>query len=75
MASVELDDAYYSSNIDKDFRKFLNLNGILYFMNLLLPNGLTSAPRIFTKILKPVFSKLSRRISLSLLFGRLLAHG
>ena len=25
-----------------------------------LPNGLSSAPRIFTKILKPVFSALSK---------------
>lgn len=59
MASVDLKDAYYSVSIAPEYRKFLRFiwNGRLYQYTC-LPNGLTSAPRIFTKIMKPVFSKL-----------------
>lgn len=57
MGSIDLKDAYYSVAIRGEFRKFLcfQWGGKMYHFNA-LPFGLTSAPRIFTKILKPVFS-------------------
>ena len=59
MASIDLQDAYYSVNIHKQYRKFLKFiwNDQLYQFTC-LPNGLSSAPRWFTKLLKPVFSNL-----------------
>ena len=59
MASIDLKDAYFTVNFDPKFRKYLRFvwNEQLYeFVGM--PNGLTSAPREFTKILKPVFAKL-----------------
>lgn len=59
MASVDLKDAYYTVPIHKDHQKFLKFKfkGSL-FKYTCLPNGLSSAPRIFTKLLKPVYSTL-----------------
>ena len=59
MASIDLRDAYYSVPIHSDHRKYLKFTwqGRLYQFKV-LPNGLSSAPRLFTKILKPVFAKL-----------------
>jgi hypothetical protein len=59
MGSIDLTDAYYSIKIDESDRKFLRFlwEGRLYEF-CRLPQGLTSAPRIFTKILKPVFAHL-----------------
>ena len=50
MASVDLKDAYYTVPIHSDHQKFLKFmfNGTLYQYTC-LPNGLSSAPRIFTK--------------------------
>ena len=59
MASIDLKDAYFTVNVDQKFRKYLRFywNNQLYeFIGM--PNGLTSAPREFTKILKPIFAKL-----------------
>ena len=59
MASIDLKDAYYSVNIDPSNRKYLRFiwNNSLYQFTC-LPNGLSSAPRWYTKLLKPVFSQL-----------------
>jgi len=59
MASIDLKDAYYSVNIHESYRKYLRFlwNDRLYQFTC-LPNGLTSAPRWFTKLMKPIFSKL-----------------
>ena len=59
MASVDLKDAYYSVLISVDDRKFLRFfwGGCLYEYNR-LPNGLACAPRLFTKLMKPVMSFL-----------------
>ena len=59
MASIDLQDAYYSVPIAEEHRKYLkfNWNGVLYQYKA-LPNGLSSAPRLFTKLLKPPFAKL-----------------
>ena len=55
--SVDLRDAYFSISIDPDFRKYLcfSWRGQFYSFRV-LPFGLASAPRIFTKLLKPVFA-------------------
>ena len=60
-ASVDLKDAYYSVPVDKEFRKYLCFyweNSLYRFTSL--PNGLSSAPRVFTKLMKPVFSHLRK---------------
>ncbi len=59
MASVDLKDAYYTVPIADQDTKYLKFlwQGQLYKF-LALPNGLTSGPRLFTKILKPPFSYL-----------------
>lgn len=57
MACIDLKDAYYSVSIDKKHQKYLKfiLDGTLYKFTC-LAQGLSSAPRLFTKIMKPVFS-------------------
>ena len=59
MTSIDLKDAYYSIPIAQEHQKYLKFiwRGQLYAFTS-LPLGLTSSPRIFTKVLKPVFSYL-----------------
>ena len=59
MASLHLRDVYYSVPIHVAHQKFLKFKwaGQLYKF-VCLPNGLACAPRIFTKLLKPVYSNL-----------------
>ena len=59
MASIDLKDAYYTVPIHPDFQKYLKFkfNGKLYQYTC-LPNGLSSAPRLFTKLMKPVYAIL-----------------
>ena len=59
MASLDLRDAYYSVPIAKACQKFLKFRfgGQLYQFTC-LPNGLSSGPRVFTKLMKPVLAKL-----------------
>ena len=68
MASIDLKDAYYTVNVNKHFRKYLRFiwKGQL-FEYTCLPNGLACAPRLFTKLMKPVFGQLVTltRISVS----------
>ena len=59
MTSVDLKDAYYSVPIhpsDKILLRFV-WEGELWQFNA-MPNGLALAPRMFTKLLKPVFAHL-----------------
>lgn len=57
MASIDLKDAYYSVPIAVEFRKFLCFEWRgKFFRFKAMPFGLTSAPRISTKLLTPVFS-------------------
>ena len=78
MASVDLKDAYYSIPITEEDRKLLVLQWKRkYYQFTCLHNGLSSAPRIFTKILKPVCALLRSidhtcmgRIDDSLLVGQ-----
>ena len=61
MASIDLKDAYYSVPIAPRYWKFLKFafKG-QYYCFTCMPNGLSPAPRIFTKLLKPVFSSLRK---------------
>ena len=59
MASIDLKDAYYSVSVDTNHRKYLRFiwkNQLFQFT--CLPNGLSCAPRIFTKLMKPAYSSL-----------------
>ena len=56
---LDLTDAYYSVPITNSHRKYLHFQlGNRLFEYQCLPFGLTSAPRAFTKLLKPVMSLL-----------------
>ena len=59
MASIDLKDAYLSVTIWEDHRKLLRFQwqGNTYEF-CCLPFGLSSAPRVFTKLLKPVLARL-----------------
>ena len=61
MSSIDLSNAYYSIPVAICDQKYLMFQfaGQLYKF-VCLPNGLTSAPRLFTKILKPVFAALHK---------------
>ena len=66
MACLDLKDAYYSVPIAKKDRKYLRFKwqGQLYQFTC-LPNGLSCAPRKFTKLLKPALSELHMQGHLS----------
>ena len=60
-AKIDLKDAYYSIAVAESDRKFLRFVwGESVYQYTCLPNGLASAPRIFTKVLKPTFSSLRK---------------
>ena len=62
LASVDLQDAYYSVPIHPSHRKYLKFcwKG-QYWQYKALPNGLSSAPRLFTKLLKPLLAQLRQQ--------------
>ena len=59
MASIDLKNAYFSIPVAEEHRCFLRFVWLdkLYQFTV-LPNGLSSAPRTFTKILKPLYAHL-----------------
>lgn len=59
MATLDLKDAYYMIPIAIEHRKYIRFDwkGTLYQYTC-LPNGLCSAPRLFTKLMKPCYAKL-----------------
>ena len=61
MAKVDIKDAYYSVPILEEHQKFLKFRfkGKLY-KYVCLPNGLSSGPRKFTKLLKPPLSAMRK---------------
>ena len=78
MASIDLKDAYFAIPIAKEHRKFLRFvwQDKVYEFNC-LPFGLASAPRVFTKVMKPIIASLRQLghescdyIDDSLLIGR-----
>lgn len=62
MAKIDLQDAFYLVSIAAEHRKFLRFKfcGVLYEFNC-LPFGLSPAPRIYTKILRPVLAYLRQK--------------
>lgn len=62
MCKIDLKDAYLAVPIGPDSKRFLRFehNGHLYQFNA-LPFGLTSAPYVFTKIMKAVITWLRER--------------
>lgn len=66
MASVDIKNAYYTVSIATEHQKYLKFRWWdKLYQYTCLPNGLASAPRIFTKLLKPVFSILRQKGYLS----------
>ena len=62
MASLDLTDAYYAVSISLDSQKYLKFKvGTQLYKFIALPNGLSSALRNFTKLIKPVYSTLRTR--------------
>ena len=61
LATIDWKDAYYSVKIHQKFRKLLRFKfeDVLYEFQV-LPNGIASGPRLFTKITKPIFSQLRK---------------
>ena len=59
LASCDLRHAYYTVPIAEEHQKYLRFewNENIYQFTC-FPNGLACCPRLFTKLLKPVFSKL-----------------
>lgn len=59
MATIDLQDAYFTVGIHPDYRKFLKFRwgGQLYRFKA-VPMGLACAPYVFTKLLRPVFSQM-----------------
>ena len=59
MASVDLSNAYFSIPVSKADRRFLRfLWHEQLYQFAVLPNGLSCAPRMFTKVLKPIYGHL-----------------
>ena len=73
MASIDLKDAFYSVPIAQNCRKYLKFKwqGMLFQFTALVM-GLASSPRIFTKILKPIYAHLRQlgRLSIDAVLGR-----
>ena len=65
MIKLDIKDAYYSVPIDEDHQKFFRfqINDSLYQYTA-LPNGFSPGPRKFTKLLKPPFAELRRKMIL-----------
>ena len=61
MASIDLKDVFYSDPIAQNCRKYLKFKwqGMLFQFTALVM-GLASSPRIFTKILKPIYAHLRK---------------
>ena len=61
MASIDIRDAYYTVLIHPQHQKFLKFQWFnKLYKYTALPNGYAAAPRIFTKIMKPIFAQLRR---------------
>ncbi|XP_046605016.1 uncharacterized protein LOC124297748 [Neodiprion virginianus] len=69
MATLDLKDAYYLIPLAKTHRKYIRFQlDQQYFEFTCLPFGLSVAPLVFTKIMKPVISHLRKRGYLSVIY-------
>ena len=67
MASIDMKDAYYSIPVKIEDRKYLRFKWADQFYEFTcLPNGLSCAPRQFTKILKPPLAALHKQGHISI---------
>ena len=59
LASIDIKDAFYSVPIHIEHKKYLKFmwDGIIYQFSA-MPNGYCDAMRVFTKLLKPIFSTM-----------------
>lgn len=62
MASIDLQDAYYTLPIAEQFKPYMcfQWNEKIYMFHV-MPFGLTSAPRFFTKVMKPPLAVLRQK--------------
>ncbi len=61
MAALDLKDAYYSIKVHVDFQKYLKfIWRDKHYMFVVLAMGLAPAPRLFTKLTKPIIATLQR---------------
>lgn len=62
MASIDLKDAYYTVPMAEEHMKYLRFfwRGVLYEYTC-MPNGLAACPRMFTRLLKPIFAHIGER--------------
>ena len=69
MASIDISDAYYSVNIHESDRKYFRFwfNGVKYQFTALVM-GYSCSPRIWTKLMKPVFAYLRSKGHTSVYF-------
>lgn len=69
MCTIDLQDAYLLVPIHDDHKKYLRFEfeGTTYEFNC-LPFGLSSAPYVFTKLLRPVMTYLRSREILSVIY-------
>lgn len=69
LAKIDFKDAYYCVPIHTDYRKYLRFRFMdqLYEYNC-LPFGLSCAPRLFTKLIRPVISHLRNQSNRSVVF-------
>lgn len=67
MASFDFKEAFFLVPIANEHCKYLRfyVHGLLYQYNY-MPNGLSCVPRIFSKLLKPVYSALRQNGHLNL---------
>ena len=67
MASVDTRDSYYTVPVALEHQKYLKFTWRdKLYQYTCLPNGLASAPKLFTKLLKPVFKVCRKKGHLSL---------
>ena len=58
MATIDLKDAYYSVSVAQEHRKYLRfIWRSNFYQYTCFPNGLSSAPRLFTKLMKPCYAQ------------------
>ena len=69
MLSIDLADLFFSIPVHDGFKQYLcfNFNNQVYQFNV-LPFGLISSPRIFSKILKPVIVCLRNNYGMKISF-------
>lgn len=62
ISSIDLRDAYYTLPIAEEFKPYIcfQWSGKIFMFHV-MPFGLTSAPRFFTKIMKPAMSALRKK--------------